>query len=173
MGKKNLHLWLLVIATCLFISTEAKAQNTYGYASIDYDANSNTITAYAETDPDYNTQIYYYNAYASANIHDASGNVLAHQQGLGSVSFSLSGNGSSSYDIVSGHYMLLSYSQSNVYSQCNSQYYNYAYEDYYNYQNFAESPTPDDTYSFYLFFGLSSPHLLPQLNGERSVVFHS
>lgn len=153
MGKKHLHFLLLMIACCLFIPTGAKAQNTYGYSSINYDPDSDTITAYAETDPDYNTQTYYYNSHVSANIHDANGNVLAHQTGNGSVSFSISGNGSSGYNIVSGHYMLLSYYQVNVYSQCNNQYYYFAYYDYYNYQNFAESPSPDATFSFYGFFG--------------------
>jgi len=77
MGKKNLHFWLLMIACCLLVPAGAKAQNTYGYSSIYYDPGSNTVTAYAESDPDYNTQTYYYNAYVGANIKDASGNVLA------------------------------------------------------------------------------------------------
>jgi hypothetical protein len=153
MRKKNLHLLLLMIACCVFIPTGAKAQSTYGYSSISYDSASNTITAYAETNPDYNTQAYYYNSYVSANIHDANGNVLASQNALGSVSFSLSGNGSASYNIASGHYMLLSYSQVNVYSVCGNQYYTHAYYDYYNYLNFTESPTPDYTFSLYLFSG--------------------
>jgi hypothetical protein len=153
MGKKKPHFLLLVVACCLFIPTGAKAQSTYGYSSINYDPDSNTITAYAETNPDYNTQTYYYNAYVSSTIHDASGNSLASQTGLGSVSFSISGNGSSSWTISSGHYMLLSYSQYNCYSQCNNQYYSYAYYDYFNYLNFVESPTPGATFSLYLFFG--------------------
>jgi hypothetical protein len=155
MRRTNLHFWLLIIACYLFIPTAAKAQSTYGYSSVYYDPASNTITAYAETDPDYSTQTYYYNSYVQANIHDPNGNVIAHlasQTGNPSVSFSGNGNGSSSYDIVSGHYMLLFYSQHNFYSQCNSQYYSYAYYDYYNYQHFAESPTPDATFSLYLFF---------------------
>jgi len=156
MRRTNLQLWLLMIACCLLIPTAAKAQNTYGYSSIYYDPDSNTITAYAVTDPDYATQTYYYNSYVTASVHDADGNVLANQTspaGNPSLSFSISGNGSSGYDIVSGHYMLLSYSLVNVYSPCNNQYYNYAYYDYFAYQNFVQSPTPDGIFSLYLFFG--------------------
>jgi hypothetical protein len=153
MGKRNLHFLLLMIACWVLLPTEVKAQNTYGYSSINYDPDSNTITAYSETNPDYNTQAYYYNSYVNSTVKDASGNQLASQNALGSVSFSLSGNGSDSYTISSGHYMLLSYALSNVYSPCNNQYYYYAYYDYYNYLNFNESPTPDGVVSLYLFFG--------------------
>src|SRR5258705_13259755 len=104
MGKKNLRFLLLMIACCVFIPTGAKAQNTYGYSSIDYDPVSNVITAYAETNPDYATQTYYYRSYVTSNIRDANGNVLANQTALGSVSFSINGTGSSSYKISSGHY---------------------------------------------------------------------
>jgi len=100
--------------------------------------------------------MYYYNSYLTANIRDGVWNIHASQSaqtGNPSVSFSINGNGSSSYSIGSGHYMLLAYSQHNFYSQCNNQYYDYAYYDYYNYQNFTESPTPDATYEVYLFFG--------------------
>jgi len=145
---------------------QVPAQDVYGYSTLSYDSSSNTITSNALTSMDYYTQVYYGMPSLQSKIIDANGNQLAVQSSqTGSLSFSVSGNGSSGYSILSGHWMLPYYREYNVYSVCNNQYYSYAFVDYYNYQNFFSTPSPLNTYPLYDFRGVgpNCPYYSPDI----------
>lgn len=76
---------LFAALCCLLMSSQARAQQAYGYASLSFDASTNTLTGYASTEVDYETA-YYYNAEVEAKIKDENGNVLASGRGAGNPS---------------------------------------------------------------------------------------
>lgn len=149
------HIYLLIAGCCMVLLPQsAKAQNTYSYSTISYNAETNTISSYAETMPDYNSQVYYSSPHAQSKIIDAAGNQLALQStDSGSLSIEVSGNGSSSYTVLTGHWMSALYRQYYSNSPCNGQFYYSAYNDYYNYQHFVPTPSIPNTFGFYLFYG--------------------
>src|SRR5437870_1902694 len=68
---------ILFAAVCpLLLASRAAAQHAYGYASIDIDPSTNTVTGYASTEVDYDVAAYY-NAEVQAQIEDQSGNIIA------------------------------------------------------------------------------------------------
>lgn len=147
---------LLLIAGCclLLLSQNATAQNTYSYSTITYDAENNIVSSYGQTSPDYNSQVYYGSPQVQSKIVDANGNQLALQSSnTGTLSIDVSGNGSSSYTVLTGHWILSLYRVYYSYSPCDSQYYYSAYNDYYNYRHFTETPSTPNIYGFYIFFG--------------------
>jgi hypothetical protein len=156
MKSFNRYIFLLIAGCCMvLLPLSAKAQNTYSYSTINYDADTNTVSAYAETATDYNTQVYYGSKNAQSMVRDANGNLLATKaSNTGVLSIDVSGNNSSSYTITSGHYLLASYQVYNSYSPCgNHQFYYYGYNDYYNYRNFFGTPSTPSVFGLYLFFG--------------------
>lgn len=154
MKQPPLLILLVVIAFFFLLPFRAQAQHAFSYSSIDYDESTNIVSAYAQTNPDYSTLVYYGYPTVSSSIKDASGFVLASQTSQsGSVSFTAPGNGSDSYSLTSGHYMMSSFRGYNIYSQCNGQSYSSAYIDYYNYQNFEHTPSTLNFYFYYDNFG--------------------
>ena len=153
MKQPNL-IMLLAIVFFLLFPLRAQAQHTYSYSSIDYDESTSLISAYAQTSPDYNTQGFYGYPSVTTKVTDGSGVELATQRSqTGSVSFTVVGDGSDSYKISSGHYMIASYREYNAYSQCNGRYYSFGFVDYYNYQHFTETPSTPNIYFSYDYFG--------------------
>ena len=154
---KNLSQYILpLIAGCYLLlqPQNAKAQNTYSYSTITYDAENNIVSSYGQTSPDYNSQVYYGSPQVQSKIVDANGNQLAMQSSnIGTLSIDVSGNGSSTYTVLTGHWILSLYRVYYSYSPCNSQYYYSAYNDYYNYQHFTETPSTPNAYGYYIFFG--------------------
>jgi hypothetical protein len=157
---KNLRLTLLMlpVACCLLLPQNIQAQHTYSYSATDYDALNNVVNGYGQTQLDYNTQVYYGYPSVQSKIMDANGNQLALQSSqTGSVALSVEGNGSSSYSIVSGHWMLAEYHVSYGYSPCNGDFYDSAYDDYYNYEDFEATPSTLNIFGYYDFFGPGPP----------------
>lgn len=85
MRTSKLTMLLFAALCCLLLSSQAQAQHAYGYASITFDENTNTVTGYASTEVDYETA-YYYDAEVQAHIEDENGNVLASGSGAGNPS---------------------------------------------------------------------------------------
>ncbi len=76
MRISTLHGVFFVSLLCLFSFSRTQAREAYGYASINFDTASNTVTGYASTELDYETAAYY-NAVVEAHIEDDNGIVLA------------------------------------------------------------------------------------------------
>src|SRR5262249_21790757 len=138
----------------LLFAARTSAQSTYSYSSISYDSTSNTITAYAQTQPDYTTEVYYSQAFVQSKILDANNTQLASQSnqssGVASVSYQAAGDGSAYYTVLSGHALFIAYYVNNCY--CGGTY-SSGWDDYYNYQYFAGLPPPyPDPYAYYTDF---------------------
>jgi len=132
----------LAVVCCLCLTKTAQAQNTLSYATVDYDAETNTIYGYAYTEPDYSAGVYYRTAHVSAKLRDGSGNELAYatNQVTGSraeVYLQASGNGNPPYKIQSGHVLIQSYYVYNYWDSWNYRY-SSGYLDYYYYTYFLE-----------------------------------
>jgi hypothetical protein len=169
--KKSVPLTLLAaVILCLFLTTAAQAQNTFAYATVDYDDATNTIYGYAYTEPDYAASIYYQTAYVGGKLRDGSNTQLAigSQQNYGKAELNLtaSGNGNPPYRIQTGHYVFLSYYVSNYWDS-----YAYAYRSGYldyNYYNYfapggAGSPVFDIPF-FFPFLGRPPQAVTPSVN---------
>src|SRR5918993_15801 len=76
---------LFAALCCLLMSSQAQAQQAFGYASITFNPSTNTSTGYASTELDYETA-YYYDAEVQAHIEDENGNVLGSGAGTGNPS---------------------------------------------------------------------------------------
>lgn len=85
MRTSRLSAVLFAALCCLLMSSQARAQQAYGYASLSFDESTNTLTGYASTEVDYETA-YYYNAEVEAKIKDQNGKVLASGRGVGNPS---------------------------------------------------------------------------------------
>lgn len=140
--KKSTLVILMLAVCCLSLTKTAQAQNTLSYATVDYDAETNTIYGYAYTEPDYSAGVYYRTAHVSAKLRDGSGNELAYatKQITGSraeVYLQASGNGNPPYKIQSGHVLIQSYYVYNYWDSWNYRYSN-GWLDYYNYTYYLE-----------------------------------
>jgi hypothetical protein len=67
---------LLVLFCCLGVAVETRAQAVTGYTEIDYDAATDTLDAYSETDMDEDL-IGEYDAYVSLTIREGNSSVVA------------------------------------------------------------------------------------------------
>lgn len=76
MRHSRFALVFLAALCCLLLSTQARAQHAYGYASISFDPGTGEVTGYASTELDYDTA-YYYDSEVQAQIQDDNGTVYA------------------------------------------------------------------------------------------------
>lgn len=119
--------FLILMVACLSLTLSVQAQNSLGYATVDYDEETNTVYGYAYTDPDYSADIYYYQTYVGAYIYDANNNVVASfpnhtAYGRAEISFEGSGTGYPPYRISSGHMVFMTYYVSNYWDPRVAQY---------------------------------------------------
>ena len=165
MKRSTLITLLLSVVCCLALTGTARAQDTLSYATVDYDAETNTIYGYAYTEPDYQAGVYYRTAHVSAKLRDGSHNELAYatKQITGAraeVYMEAPGNGNPPYKIQSGHVLIQSYYVSNYWYPWHYQYTN-GYLDYYNYTNFIEgSGGPIIDIPLYFRFGGTRPEAI-------------
>lgn len=113
---RRFALFILSVAIMCCLSQELRAQSsiTYGYSSVSYDESSDTVTAYASTEPDYYAT-YYYSAEVQATVTDGDGNYLGslyayEPSNIARASLQRSGTGAERYDIVATHTLQVNYS---------------------------------------------------------------
>lgn len=156
--KTRLSVMLLVLTCCAFFAHNAKAQDIYTYSDVTYDGSTNTVTGYAQTQGDYNTAYYYGTVFAQGMLKDANGTSLnsgtasAYGSGTASLTIQASGDGSATYEMASGHYILLSYYVTNTWSACYG-YNTSGWYDFYNYYQTYYGEGNPDLWSYYDFFG--------------------
>lgn len=74
-NEKIITAAIVLLFGLFFFAREARAQTIGGYTSIDWDAATNTVDAYSETDEDYEVQSAY-GAYVSLTVRDQNGNLM-------------------------------------------------------------------------------------------------
>lgn len=129
MKLSSLPLILLVVACSLLFASETRAQGVYGYTSLDYDDGSGVVTAYSETDVDYDMWGDY-DAYVSLSVSDDYGYVVASGSARdysysGFISLTLQFYGSAE----------VTYTARGVH-KAYANYYDYDYEDFYPYRRY-------------------------------------
>lgn len=150
----KLPVLLIVLSICILFSQQVKAADpyVYTYSSIDYDGQTNTVNAYAYSDPDYQTGAYYFRNNVTIKILDENNVQMATQtqevvNGSVDLHLEVSGNGSQEYTLKSGHWMLAYYYVNNYYQDG---YYVNGYLDNYNYLHFAGQVQDGYNYFYYL-----------------------
>jgi hypothetical protein len=154
--RNRLILSIVIVCCCVGYAQTAKAQDIYTYSDVSYDSSTNTVTGYAQTQADYNSSIYYSYSFAGGSLKDAYGTALASgtasasANNVATLTLQASGDGSTSYEMVTGHYLYISYYVTNTWSSC----YGYAsgWYDYYYYQSFFSDGNPD-LWGYFDFFG--------------------
>ncbi|MFL6212898.1 MAG: hypothetical protein ACJ74J_03290 [Blastocatellia bacterium] len=129
MKPSRLPLLLLAAACCFLFASETRAQGVYGYTSLDYDDGSGIVTAYSETDLDYDVWGDY-DAYVSLNVVDDYGSVVAsgsakdmYGEGFISLTLQFTGSADVTYTARGLHKAYVNY-------------YDYDYEDFYPYRRY-------------------------------------
>jgi Carbohydrate binding module (family 6) len=79
---------LFAALCCLLMSSQAQAQQAFGYTAITFNPSTNTATGYASTEVDYETA-YYYDAEVQARIENENGTVLGSGGTIGNPSASI------------------------------------------------------------------------------------
>ena len=127
MKSKHLAVVLLVLLCSLFSARRAVGQAATGYTSLDYDDSSGVVTAYSETDLDYDIE-WDYDAYVGLSVSDDSGALVASgsardydEIGFISITLEFSGTSDVTYTAVGTHKAYANYSD-------------YDYEDFYPYR---------------------------------------
>lgn len=150
--KNSRKLAFITLAGCLVLlaSVRASAQGVTGFTDVSYDDSTNTVTAYAETDADYDLWCDY-EAYVYLSVTDDSGNVLAYGShrdiegyGYASIMFQFAGSPDTTYSGVGTH---------RLYANLYDDYWDY---DYYPYRHIYDYY--DDWYfSYFEGMGIDYP----------------
>jgi hypothetical protein len=98
-----------VLLFTLFVTHEARAQTVSGYTSIDYDEDTNIVTAYSETDEDYDADTAY-TAFVKLSVVDQDWNTMGFRSasddgtyGFASVEIEFFGNPDKTYTATGMH----------------------------------------------------------------------
>lgn len=139
----------MTVASCLCFSQQVRAQNVYGYSSIDYNEADHRVTAYSTTELDYSVQEYY-RARVQSKLTDENGTVLGSayaddnfQSGYVTVVIQRLNTTAEEFEVKGTHYGILT-----LYDYNAGQRY---YWDQFNYLQFLGIDI--DYYGFYSFFG--------------------
>jgi hypothetical protein len=129
MKKSSLPVILLVVVCCFLFAPDTRAQGVYGYTSMDYDDASGVVTAYSETDVDYDMWGDY-DAYVSLTVSTDSGAIVTsgsardmYGEGFSSLTLQFNGSAETTYIAKGLHKAYVNY-------------YDYDYEDFYPYRRF-------------------------------------
>lgn len=136
------------LACCLFFLREAHAASTYTYASIDFDDATGIVSAYARTEPDYSTNYYYRQTWASSaiiyagtTIYDgnlARDNATAYN-GAAEAHMQVEGEAGREYEVYTAHRLA---GTIYVYNYYNNGSYQSGYRDPYDYGRFEGQQAP-------------------------------
>ena len=129
MKLTSLPVILFVVVCCLLFAQDTRAQGVYGYTSLDYDDASGVVTAYSETDLDYEV-MGDYDAYVSMSVTDDFTSIVASGsardpfcEGFISITLQFNGSADTTYTARGVHKAYANYND-------------YDFEDFYPYRSY-------------------------------------